>query len=122
MGSHPINLAIRFLLEIAALVSIGVWGWNQSDDWLRFILAFGIPIIAATIWGTFAVPNDPSRSGKAPVAVRGILRLAIELTFFAIATLAIYELGYSTLAMIYGAIVVIHYLVSYDRMKWLMKQ
>lgn len=122
MGSHPINLAVRFILEITALIMIGVWGWNQSDDWLRFLLAFGSPIILAAIWGTFAVPNDPSRSGNAPVAVRGNLRLAIELAFFTIATYAIYELGYSTLAIVYGAIVVIHYLISYDRIKWLMKQ
>lgn len=122
MGSNPINLAIRFLLELTALIVIGIWGWNQSEGWIRFVLAFGSPIILAIIWGTFAVPNDPSRSGNAPVAVRGILRLAIELAFFTIATLAINDLGYSYLAMIYGAIVVIHYLISYDRIKWLMKQ
>ena len=122
MGSNQINLAIRFLLELTALIAIGFWGWKQSEDWQRFVLAFGLPIILATIWGTFTVPNDPSRSGNAPVAVRGILRLAIELAFFTIATLAIYKLGYSSLAIIYGAIVVIHYLISYDRIKWLMKQ
>ena len=51
MGSHPINLILRFLLEISALVSAGMWGWKQSEGWLRFILAIGIPIIFATIWG-----------------------------------------------------------------------
>jgi hypothetical protein len=33
MGSHPINLAIRFLLEVAALTSTGMWGWRVSDAW-----------------------------------------------------------------------------------------
>ena len=35
MGSHPINLTIRFLLELSALAAIGIWGWNQSDDWIQ---------------------------------------------------------------------------------------
>ncbi|MGB5508782.1 MAG: YrdB family protein, partial [Robiginitalea sp.] len=67
MGSHPANLILRFLLEIIALISLGIWGWNQSESWFRFVLAIGIPGIIAVIWGTFAVPNDPSRSGSAPV-------------------------------------------------------
>ena len=122
MGSHPINLAIRFLLELIALLAIGFWGWNQSEGWLQYILAFGLPIILASIWGTFAVPNDPSRSGKAPVPIPGILRLAIELIFFSIATWTLYELGYSNLALLFGAIALIHYFISYDRIIWLIKQ
>ena len=121
MGSHPINLTIRFLLEVIALLAIGIWGWNQSDDWLRFVLSFGLPIILAIVWGTFAVPDDPSRSGKAPVPIPGTLRLAIELVFFLLATWAIFELGYSNLAWAFGAIVAVHYLISYDRIVWLLK-
>ena len=68
MGSHPINLAFRFLLELAALVASGFWGWRQSDGGFRYILAIGIPVFLAVVWGTFAVPNDPSRSGKSPRA------------------------------------------------------
>ena len=122
MGSHPINLAIRFLLELTALIVMGIWGWNQSEDWQRFVIAFGLPITAAAIWGTFAVPNDPSRSGKAPVTIPGIVRLVFELAFFSFATWALYKLGHSNLAFVFGAIVAIHYLISYDRIKWLMKQ
>ena len=70
MGSHPINLALRFLLELSALFAMGVWGWRYSEGWLRFVLALSIPIIAAVLWGTFAVPDDPSRSGGAPIPGR----------------------------------------------------
>lgn len=121
MGSHPINLTIRFLLEIAALIVIGVWGWNQSEGWTQYILALGLPIILATIWGTFAVPNDPSRSGKSPIAIPGMMRLIIELAIFSIATWALYDLGYARSVWIFGSIVAIHYLVSYDRIEWLFK-
>lgn len=122
MGSHPINLAIRFLLEIAALLAVAVWGWRQSDSWLKFVLALGIPIILAIVWGTFAVPGDPSRSGAAPVAVPGILRLVIELAIFALAVWTLYDLGYINLSLILGIIVALHYIISYDRILWLIKQ
>ena len=119
MGSHPINLTIRFLLELAALVTMGVWGWRQGEGWLRFGLALGIPIIAATVWGTFAVPNDPSRSGRAPVAVPGVVRLGIELMFFGLAVWMLFDLGYTGVGWILGIIVVLHYGISYDRIVWL---
>lgn len=122
MGSHPINLALRLVLEIAGLVVIAYWGWSQHDGWLRFVLAIGLPLLAAILWGTFAVPEDPSRSGKAPVPVPGTVRLALELAFFAFAAWALYDAGNTTLGLILAAIVVIHYAFSYDRIAWLLKQ
>jgi len=122
MGSHPINLVIRFLLELSSLLAMGVWGWRQSESWFRFLLALSVPIIAAVVWGTFAVPGDPSRSGAAPIAVPGFLRLAIELAYFSFATWAIYDLGFTGLSRILGIIVVLHYIISYDRIIWLIMQ
>jgi len=119
MGSHPINLIIRFLLEIIALFSVGLWGWKQSDGWLRFVLAIGIPIILAAIWGTFAVPNDPSRSGSAPIVTPWIIRLLIELGFFAFATWSVYDMGFSKISLALCITVVLHYILSYDRIMWL---
>jgi len=120
MGSHPINLAIRFLLEIVALVSAGMWGWKQSDGWLRTLLAIAIPVVLAAIWGTFAVPDDPSRSGSAPIITPGVIRLAIELGIFVFATWALYDIGLAKAGSILGTIVFLHYLVSYDRIIWLL--
>ena len=122
MGSHPINLAVRFLLELSALGVMGYWGWTQGEGVFRFVLAIGIPLIAAVAWGVFAVPDDPSRSGRALVAVPGAVRLALELAIFGFATWALFSTGHTQLSLIYGAIVVIHYLVSYDRVVWLVQQ
>ncbi len=120
MGSHPINLIIRFLLEITALISVGMWGWKQSDGWLRFVLTIGIPVFLAAIWGTFAVPDDPSRSGNAPIVTPGLIRLAIELGFFAFATWSLYDMGSIKVSLAFGIIVILHYVVSYDRIIWLL--
>lgn len=120
MSSHPLNLTVRFLLELSALFVLGLWGWQQREDGLRFVLAIGIPLLLAVLWGVFAVPNDPSRSGKAPVPVPGWLRLLLELAFFGLAVWALAGLGYSIAAWLLGLLVFVHYLVSYDRIRWLL--
>ena len=122
MGSHPINLAIRFVLELAALFSLGLWGWRSGSGWLRFALASLVPIIAAVLWGTFAVPGDPSRSGTAPVAVPGVLRLVLELGIFACAAWALHHAGFTRASWMLGIIVALHYLISYDRILWLVNR
>lgn len=122
MGSNPINLALRFLLELIALFALGRWGWMQSDGWLRFVLILGIPVLAALLWGTFAVPGDPSRSGKAPVPVPGVVRLLLELTFFALAATALFATQAATVGWILGVAVGLHYALSYDRIRWLLRQ
>lgn len=119
MGTHPINLMVRFILELSALLASGYWGWKQSDNWFRYILALAIPIALAAIWGVFAVPDDPSRSGSAPVPVPGMVRLVIELAFFAFATWCLYDMGAIRWSWILGLTVAIHYIVSYDRIIWL---
>jgi len=121
MGSHPINLTIRFLLEIITLISIGTWGWNKTDGFYRYILAIGLPVLIAVIWGIFAVPNDPSRSGQTVVVTSGIIRLGIEFSIFAIATLAIFNIGQQKISYAFALIVIIHYVVSYDRVLWLLE-
>jgi hypothetical protein len=119
MGSHPLNLGLRFLLEIATLVAAGRWGWQKTDGWSRYALAAGIPLAIAALWGTFRVPRDP---GAAPVAVPGVLRLVFELAVFAFAVWALADVRRPGLAWAMGIIVGLHYIVSYDRVQWLLRQ
>jgi len=121
MGGHPINLAFRFILEIIALISVGTWGWKQNDGFLKFIIAIGLPLILGAIWGIFAVPDDPSRSGQTLVVTTGIIRLGIELGIFAIASWAIYNQGLHKNSYLFITFVIIHYLLSYDRIIWLLQ-
>ena len=122
MGSNPINLALRFILELVALYTMGYWGWTQHEGGMRFLLALGLPLLAAVLWGTFAVPNDPSRSGKAPIPVKGIIRLLLELAFFALAAWFLFDAGQFLWGRILGTVVLVHYLISYDRIGWLLKR
>jgi len=122
MGSHPINLLFRFLLELLALAISALWGWNQSEGWPGFVLAVFLPLLLAVIWGVFTVPDDPSRSGKAPVETTGLVRLGIEFGIFAFATWALYDMGYALLSMVFGVLAGFHYAISYDRVRWLLSR
>jgi hypothetical protein len=122
VGSHPINLMVRFLLELCALAASGYWGWATHKGALRYLLALGLPLLLAILWGTLAVPDDPSRSGRAPVPMPGIVRLVLELAVFAFAAWALYDAGRPALGLILSAVVVAHYIVSYDRIVWLVRR
>jgi hypothetical protein len=121
MGSHRLNLTVRFVLELIALVALGRWGWQIGDGVWRLVLMVTIPLIAAGLWGTSAVPDDPSRSGKALVQVSGATRLAIELGIFALATWAVYQTSAIHWSWTFGIAIILHYLVSYDRILWLIR-
>lgn len=121
MGSHPINLALRFFLELAALCAMGVWGFAHGTGVMRYIFAIALPLIAVALWGTFAVPNDPSRKGSAPVPVAGVVRLLLELAFFAFAVWTLFDSTRTATALAFGAAVLIHYAASYDRVAWLLR-
>ncbi len=112
MNTNPINLAVRFLLEITMLIIFTYWGWHLADNWVRYIAAPGIPLLAAVLWGVFRIPNDPK---AAPVAIPGTLRLLLELMLFGFAIYALFDLGEARCGQIMTIIVILHYLVSYDR-------
>lgn len=122
LNGNAINLAVRFLLEISGLITLGLWGWTIGDGVLKFVLALVIPITTATIWGVFAVPDDPSKSGNAPIIVKGLVRLVLELAFFTLVVWALFAIQQSVLGWLFGIIVVVHYLVSYERVVWLLHQ
>ena len=119
MSKHPIILLIHFLLELVAWFSLGYWGWMQSQGLVRWLLGIGLPLIAMVLWGTFRVPGDP---GNAPVAVPGIVRLALETMIFFGGALALYLVGQPLLGIAMAIILLLLYLAEYDRVLWLLQQ
>ena len=119
---HPGNSAFRFALELGALGAMGWWGFDQGDGAGRYALMAGVPIAAAAAWGIFAVPSDPSRGKDGLVAVSGKTRLLLEATFFGFAAWALHDLDENAFAAGFGSAVILHYTLSFDRVKWLIKQ
>lgn len=111
MNDHPVNLGVRFLLEIVAVVVLSMWGWKMGGA-ARYVLAIGTPLVAMAVWAVFRVPGDP---GNAPVAVSGLVRLLIEALIFGGAIAALFAMEYKPYAWTLLVVVVVHYAVSYDR-------
>lgn len=113
-------LATRFLLELVAIVSFGIYGWRAFDSPWRFLLVVVLPLAAATLWGTFAVQGDPSRSGAAPVPVPGQVRLLVEITVLFGGAAALWAAGLARPALISAIVLVGYHLLAYDRVLWLL--
>ena len=112
------NLLLRFVLEVAALVVFGYWGWLNCG----WVTAMAAPIAIAAAWGVVAVPGDPSRSGRAVVPIPGWPRLILELAVLYGATAMLGSVGQGPMALVFGAAVTIHYVLSYDRVGWLLRR
>lgn len=120
MGFHPINLSLRFVLELIGLAGLFRLGLSLGEGFGRWLLAFGLTFIAMALWASFRVPGDPSAKGDAPVPVNGRTRLVIELLVFGAGGFGWFVTGPRWLAWAYLVALVAHHLVSYDRIAWLM--
>ncbi len=114
------NLAFRLLLEIAMLAGIvaaSIVNYDGATAWVASIVGL---VVAAGLWGVFAVPGDPSRSGKTVVKTPGAVRLFIEIGLFAV-VVAWLAIGESFIfAGLLGAGVVVHYAAWPARIRWLL--
>lgn len=116
------NLALRFLLEVAALTGLAFAGWRLADGSLAVVMAVVLPLLAAASWGVFTVPNDPSRSGRSPVPVPGAVRLVLELLVLGGGAAAVAVAGAPAFAAVMGALIVLHLAFSGHRLRWLLQQ
>ena len=122
MPSQSLNLVLRFLLELIAFASVGYWAYQLSEQWYRYLFAIVCPLVLAVLWGVFAVPNDPSRSGNTVIATPGTIRLFLELFIFGVGVFCLFDMEERGLALIFGVLVIVHYVVSHKRIAWLLKQ
>jgi hypothetical protein len=87
-----LNLGLRFLLELTALVALGWWGFHVGGSILgELVLGLGLPLLAAIIWMLFVAPK-----ARFPVALK--FRAAIETAIFIAAALAFWGVGHHGLA------------------------
>jgi hypothetical protein len=108
-----LNLVLRFVLELIALVAAGTWGFVTFDNWaLRLLFGFGIPVVMAAAWGIFRVPGD---GGPPIIAVGGRVRLVLEVVFFVVAVGLLGAAGYAGLATIFAVVLLVHYAIGYER-------
>ena len=121
MSQNPLNLAVRLLLEMAALIAIGYGGWFATDSVVRYLLAIGLPLIIAYLWGTFRTPNEPHHPVHATQPIPGWARLLIEALAFGGGAWGFFSTGATITGWVFTLIVIVHYLLSYDRVIWLLR-
>jgi hypothetical protein len=112
VSQHPLNLGLRFLLELAVWGAMGYWGWTQGRGPWRWLLALGFPLLAMTLWGVFRVPGD---GGPPVVAVPGWVRLLLELFQFGVAVGLLIHAGHVPWALVLAVLLILHNALSYDR-------
>jgi hypothetical protein len=118
-----VMLAARFLLELFGLVGIGYLGWWTGDGgWTGGVLATIFVLAAAAIWGIFRVRYDPPNKAEQPVVVAGWVRFAIEIGFFAVAAVGLWFGANRAASETLMTAVVVLYVVTWDRQRWLLRQ
>lgn len=115
-------LGLRFVLELLVLAAVGTFVWHSLDGAAAWLGGIGVPLAMAVVWGTFAVPDDPSRGGGAPVPVSGVVRLVIESLFFGAGVFALAALSNVYTGIGVGLTVVVQYALLGDRFRWLLSQ
>jgi len=116
------QLAIRFALELASLVAIGRYAGGLFRGVWAYAAAWGVPIVIALLWATFAVKGDPSRSGGAPVPIPGLLRLALEMAVFLGGAAALAARNNRVALAIFMAAFILHHAMTTGRLAWLLRQ
>ena len=101
VNPKELNLAVRFLLELATLVALGFWGFSTSSGtFQRYALGLGVPVLAATLWGIFVSP-------RAQVQLPYTLRIGAGLLIMGSGVLALAATGRVRLALVFGLVVLV---------------
>jgi len=97
----PLNLGLKFLLEIAGLAAFAYWGATTGEMPVSLLLAIATPAAAAFAWGIYAAPKSKRRLPLQP-------RIRFELTFFTAAMPALLAADVPTAAAILSALVILN--------------
>jgi hypothetical protein len=50
--------ALRFLCEVFAIVTLGIWGFTTFPYWTNLVVGIGAPVLAIVLWGLFRAPKS----------------------------------------------------------------
>jgi hypothetical protein len=98
------NLGLAFAVELAGLGTFALWGWRTGGSTLtRLLLAIGLPLLAAVLWGLFAAPTA---SYGSPV-----LTAVVKIAIFGLAGLALWSLDHRILGIAFVVVVAANLLI-----------
>ena len=83
---EPANLALKFLLELAAIAALAYWGASVGTGAVSVAVAIAAPLAAILLWGRFAAPRSRQR-------LPARTRVPFELAIFGLAAVALAGCG-----------------------------
>ena len=109
-----INLGIRFLIELAVLIFIGIWGFTiDGSILLKGAVGIGGPLIVAILWGLFVAP-------KAIFSIPFPWKIGVELVIFLFGIWAVYSRFELLAAFVLAAMMMlnssyVHYKINFSQ-------
>jgi hypothetical protein len=98
------NLGLAFAVELAGLGIFAWWGWRTGGSTpVKLLLAIGLPVLAAVVWGFFAAPTADYRGP--------VVTTIVKLVFFGLAGLALWSLDHWFLGTVFVLVVAANLLI-----------
>jgi hypothetical protein len=91
------NDILRFLLEIFAIISLGIWGFVAWPFGWNIVIGIGAPVIAILLWALF-------RSPKAVLHIDPFGKAIVEIAVMATAAYAWWDLGQPIIAIVFAVV------------------
>ena len=100
------NDLVRFLLEIFAIVTLGIFGFTAFElPWPGILLGIGLPVVAILLWGFF-------RSPKAVFAVDPFVKALVEIAVFSTAAVAWWIMGQPVVAVVFAVVAAVSGIIN----------
>jgi hypothetical protein len=100
------NDILRFLLEIFAIVTLGIWGFTAwALPWPGAVIGIAAPAIAIVLWGLF-------RSPKAVFHIDAFGRAIVEILVMGAAALAWWDLGQPIVAAVFAIVATVSGIIN----------
>ena len=94
------NDILRFLLELFAIVSLGIWGFLAWPLPWNIVVGIGAPVIAILLWALF-------RSPRAVLHVDPFVKAIVEIVVMGSAAFAWWDLGQPVVAIVFAVVATI---------------
>ncbi|MET0725667.1 MAG: YrdB family protein [Leifsonia sp.] len=100
------NDVVRFLLEIFAIVTLGIWGFTAWPlPWPGVLIGIAAPVIAIVLWGLF-------RSPKAVFHMDAFGKAIVEIFVMGAAALAWWDLGQPIVAGVFAVVATVSGIIN----------
>ena len=98
---RTVNDGLAFLLEIAALVALVVWGFSVGANLaVRLLLGLGAPAVLIAVWSVWLAPGSDNRLDMPWLVI-------VKVVVFGLTTLALAAARHPRLATILGVLAII---------------